>query len=94
MVQPVKIDGVEPSMESVSSGDYPMSRSMYFYVKKPHVGVVPGIQEYVKEFTSERTWGPEGYLVERGLIPSPSNERKRWASQANNLKTMTGKEFK
>jgi len=94
IVQPVKIDGVEPGMETVSSGEYPMSRSMFFYVKKAHVGVVPGIEGYVKEFTSERSWGPEGYLVEKGLIPSPEGERKKWAAQAKNLKTMTGKEFK
>lgn len=94
VVKAVKINGVEPEMESISSGEYPMSRSMFFYVKKAHVGVVPGIEGYVKEFTSERSWGPDGYLVEKGLIPSSDKERKQWASQGKNLKTMTGKEFK
>jgi phosphate transport system substrate-binding protein len=94
VVKAVKINGVEPDMETISSGDYPMSRSMFFYVKKAHVGVVPGIAEYVKEFTSERAWGMDGYLVEKGLIPSSDSERKKWAKQAAELSTMTGKEFK
>ena len=71
-----------------------MSRSMFFYVKKAHVGVVPGIEGYVKEFTSERAWGNDGYLVEKGLIPSADSEREKWGKQAKNLKPMTGKEFK
>lgn len=93
IVKPVKIAGVEPGMETVSSGEYPMSRSMYFYVKKAHVGVVPGIKEYVNEFTNERAWGTSGYLVDKGLIPSADNERRQWAAQAKGMKTMTGKEF-
>jgi hypothetical protein len=94
IVKPVTIGGVAPGPETVSSGEYPMSRSMFFYVKKAHVGVVPGIEGYVKEFTSERAWGNDGYLVENGLIPSADSEREKWGKQAKNLKPMTGKEFK
>ncbi len=94
IVKPVTIGGVAPGPETVSSGEYPMSRSMFFYVKKAHVGVVPGIEGYVKEFTSERAWGNDGYLVEKGLIPSADSEREKWGKQAKNLKPMTGKEFK
>lgn len=93
LIKAVKINGVTPNMETVGSGEYPMARSMYFYVKKAHVGVIPGIQEYVKEFTNDRAWGDEGYLADKGLIPSPKKERMKWADNAKSLSSMTGKEF-
>ncbi|WP_438951112.1 substrate-binding domain-containing protein [Porticoccus sp.] len=93
IVKAVKIKGVSPNMETVGSGEYPMARSMFFYVKKAHVGVIPGIQEYVKEFTNDRAWGDKGYLADKGLIPSPKNERMTWANNAKSLNSMTGKEF-
>ena len=74
-VQGAAIDGVEPEFETIADGAYPVSRSMYFYVKQAHVGVIPGIAEFVAEFTAERAWGPEGYLVDKGLIPLPDAER-------------------
>lgn len=93
LIKAVKINGVSPNMETVGSGEYPMARSMFFYVKKAHVGVIPGIQEYVKEFTNDRAWGDEGYLADKGLIPSPKKERMKWADNAKSLNSMTGKEF-
>ena len=93
IIKAVKINGVTPNMDTVGSSEYPMARSMFFYVKKAHVGVIPGIQEYVKEFTNDRAWGDEGYLADRGLIPSPKNERMKWADNAKSLNSMTGKEF-
>ena len=70
-LQGTVIDGVEPTFENISDAKYEISRSLYFYVKKAHVGKVPGIQEYVAEFTSDRAAGPDGYLAEKGLIPLP-----------------------
>ena len=92
-VQAATIKGVEPKMETIASGDYPVSRSLFFYVKKAHVGVVPGIEGYIKEFTSERAWGPDGYLVDKGMIPLPDDMRSKMAKQAQSLKSMTGKEL-
>lgn len=92
-VEAATIEGVEPTMETIASGDYPVSRSLFFYVKKAHVGVVPGIEGYVKEFTSERAWGPDGYLVDKGMIPLPDDMRAKMAKQAQSLKSMTGKEL-
>ncbi len=69
------VDGVEPTFEAIADGRYPISRPLYFYVKKAHVGVIPGIREFLREFTSERSWGEDGYLAERGLIPMPEPER-------------------
>ena len=76
------IDGVEPDFDTISDGSYPVSRSMYFYVKTAHVGVIPGIDEYVATFTDEDAWGPYGYLADKGLIPLPDAEREAMRSQA------------
>jgi len=73
-LQGSSIDGQAPTFENIESGRYPISRSLYFYVKKAHVGKVPGLQEYVAEFTSERAAGADGYLVDKGLIPLPAAE--------------------
>ena len=93
VVQAANVGGVEPTFEAIGSGDYPVSRSLYFYVKKAHVGVVPGIEGYVKEFTSEKAWGDQGYLGEKGLIPLGDDLRKSMAKQARGLKSMTGNEL-
>jgi len=89
-----KVKGVEPTFESIASGDYPISRSLYFYVKKAHVGTIPGIEEYVKEFTSEKAWGDEGYLADKGLIPLPEKKRKKVAKSARGMEPMTKPEEK
>jgi phosphate transport system substrate-binding protein len=88
-IQGSKIDGVEPTFESISSGDYPVSRSLYFYVKKAHVGTIPGMAEYVAEFTSEKAWGPEGYLADKGLIPLPDDMRAEVAKSAGEMEPMS-----
>ncbi len=76
-VQGSLIDKVEPTFENISAQTYPVSRTLFFYVKKAHVGQIAGIKEFVTEFTKESTWGPEGYLADRGLIPLSDAERKR-----------------
>ena len=70
-IQGSVIDGVEPTFDAIVDGTYPVSRSLYFYVKKAHVGVVPGIAEYASHFVSEDASGEDGYLIDRGLIPLP-----------------------
>ena len=81
-VQGSVINGTAPEFDSIASGKYPVSRSMYFYVKNAHVGVVPGIKEYVSEFTADKAWGPDGYLADKGLIPLPDADRKKVANDA------------
>ena len=81
-----KVDGKAPTFENISSGDYLVSRSLYFYVKNAHVGSIPGIQEYLAEFTSEKAYGEFGYLVDKGLIPSPKTEREQVRAAATTLK--------
>ena len=83
------INGVEPEFESIADGKYPVSRSMYFYVKNAHVGVIPGMKEYVAEFTNERAWGEDGYLVDKGLIPLPDALRKQTRAAAMKLQPLS-----
>jgi phosphate transport system substrate-binding protein len=84
-VKGAAIDDVEPTFEAIADGDYPVSRPLYFYVKKAHVDVIPGLKDYLREFTSERAWGDEGYLADRGLIPMPEEERRRVATDVREL---------
>jgi len=87
-VQGETINGVAPTFESIADGKYPVSRPLFIYVKKAHVGVIPGIKEFIAEFTSEKAVGDEGYLGKKGLIPLPDAKRKQVAADANSLKTL------
>lgn len=87
-IQGSLIDGKEPTFENIASGEYPVSRPLYFYVKKAHVGTIPGMEEYIKEFTSEKAWGEDGYLVDKGLIPMQDEERDAVRNAARSLKAM------
>ncbi len=69
----------------IADGSYPIARPLYFYVKKVHVGVVPGVAEFLAEFSSDRAWGEEGYLTDKGLIPMPDEERAAWRAKATGL---------
>ncbi|TVO53085.1 PstS family phosphate ABC transporter substrate-binding protein [Denitromonas halophila] len=73
-VRGLAIEGVQPEFETISNGSYPVSRPLFFYVKKAHVAVIPGMKEYLDEFISKKAMGEEGYLAERGLIPLPKDE--------------------
>ena len=64
-----EVNGVTVGDETVQNGSYPMARSLFFYIKNAHIGVIPGMKEYATEFVSEAAVGPDGYTVERGLIP-------------------------
>lgn len=88
-IQGSYVDGNPPTFENIASGKYTMARPLFFYVKTAHVGVIPGIKEYLAEFTSEKAWGKDGYLSEKGLIPLPDGERKQVAENVKALKTLT-----
>jgi phosphate transport system substrate-binding protein len=93
-IQGAKINGVEPSYDTIASGEYPVSRSMFFYVKKAHVVAIPGIAEYLAEFTNDAAWGPEGYLADKGLIALPEDMRAQVAERANKMELLTQDELK
>ena len=86
-VQGSMVDGKSPTFENIASGDYGVSRPLFFYVKNDHVDIIPGIREYLAAFTNNKAWGEEGYLTDKGLIPMPEAERKKYMNDANNLKT-------
>ena len=88
-LQGSKVDGVGPEFEAIASGEYPVSRPLYLYVKKPHVGNIPGIEGYLAEFASEKAWGEDGYLTDKGFIPMPEEERMRFAADVKNLTPLT-----
>ena len=87
-VQGAKIDGIEPTFEAIADGTYPISRPLFFYVKRAHLGKVPGIEAFLAEFTSEKAWGEEGYLVDKGMIPMPPTERERFAANVKKLRSL------
>ena len=84
-VKAAPVDGVAPTFDAIADGEYPVSRPLYFYAKKAHVDVIPGLRGYLREFTSDRAWGEEGYLSERGLIPMPDAERRQVAGNVRDL---------
>lgn len=88
-IQGSKINGVAPEFELISDASYPISRSLYFYVKKQRIGKVPGIEEYLAEFASDKAWGPEGYLADKGLIPMSDAERKSWGNKVKSLQNLS-----
>jgi phosphate transport system substrate-binding protein len=87
-LQAKHVDTVEPTFENISSGKYPVSRSMFVYVKNAHAGVIPGLREFVSEYVSDRSMGENGYLEKKGLIPLPKAEREKVRSNASNLTPM------
>ena len=87
-VKGAAVEGVEPSFEAIADGSYPVSRPLYFYVKRAHVDVIPGLRAFLRELTSDRAWGEEGYLSERGLIPMPAAERRQVALDVRDLVPM------
>lgn len=75
-LQVATIDGVEPSMETIATGEYPVSRPLFFYIKGEHMGVIPGLEDYATYFVSEDVSGDGSQLSEMGLIPLDESERE------------------
>ena len=87
-VQGSTINGSGPTFESIASGDYPVSRPLYFYMKGAHVGKIPGIREYAMEFVSDKAMGEDGYLPDRGLIPLGEEALEQIQQDVKNLKRL------
>ena len=88
-IQGSTVDGMAPTMETIADKSYGVSRPLYFYVKLAHVDVIPGIREFLEEYTSEDAWGPGGYLEERGMIPMPESEREFFKKNAEEIIPLT-----
>ncbi len=81
-IKAAMVDGQIATYDNIASMQYPVSRPLFFYVKKNHIGVIPGIKEYVAEFTSEKAFGKTGYLTDKGLIALPDADRKTEADKS------------
>lgn len=79
------INGVPATYDTIASGKYPVSRPLFFYVKKQHIGAIPGLKEYVSTWDNDAVWGTDGILVEKGLIAMPVSERQSSAAAINAL---------
>ncbi len=82
-VRGINVSGVAPAYDAIASGEYPGARPLYIYVKKQHVGIIPGVQEFVTEFVNAGS--TDGYLVDAGLIAAPDDLRAQMAEAAQNL---------
>ena len=82
------VGGEAPTFENIASGKYPIARPLFFYVKKAHVGAIPGIKQYVAEFTSQKAMGEEGYLADRGLVPLPAAEYREVVKRVAAMEVM------
>ena len=91
-IQGAALDGVVPSFESIADGSYKASRSMYYYVKHQHIGVVPGIQEYMLEWTKH--WTEDGVLADAGMIPLPEAEMSEMVQRIETLPALTAEDLK
>ena len=87
-IKGASINGVKPTPAAIASGQYPLSRSLYIYVKKSQVGVTPGLKEFVNEFVSDAATGRGGYLQGRGLIPLPPPQHQAMKQKAGALPAM------
>jgi phosphate transport system substrate-binding protein len=90
----VAIDGVQPDFESIASGTYKMARPLYIYVKKQHIGQIPGIAEFVAEYASDKAMGEDGYLTEKGLIALPKEQAEMSMASAKDMAPLKGDELK
>ena len=86
------ISKTAPTFENIASNNYSVSRALYYYVKHQHIGVVPGIKEYMAEWTKH--WGDEGALSDAGMIPMPKSERAKYKSAMTNLPVLTAADLK
>ena len=89
-IQGSMVDGALPTFENIADGTYKVSRPLYFYVKNAHASSIPGIKQYVREFTSKGAIGQSGYLSDKGLIPMPNSEYKEFASAGKKLTPLKG----
>lgn len=87
-VQGSIIDGNAPTFDAIAAGDYKVSRPLYFYVKKAHIGTVPGIEEFLNKFVSEDMIGEDGYLIDKGLIPLGGDKYQEMSSNAKALNNL------
>ncbi|KJS34146.1 MAG: phosphate ABC transporter substrate-binding protein [Rhodospirillaceae bacterium BRH_c57] len=88
-LQGVNVEGVTPTFETIASGEYPVSRPLQIYAKKAHIGVIPGMKEFLAEYASDKAMGANGYLTDKGLVPLPADQAVKYRKNAVELVTMS-----
>ena len=91
-LQGAVISKTAPTFENIAGNNYSVSRALYYYVKHQHIGVVPGMKEYMAEWTKH--WGDEGALSDAGMIPMPKSERAKYKAAMTNLPVLTAADLK
>ena len=91
-IQGAELSGVVPTFDSIAEGKYKASRALYFYVKHNHIGVVPGLAEYMQEWTKH--WGDDGALADAGMIPLPQAEMEEMTAKMTALPVLTAEDLK
>jgi len=92
VIQGAVVDGGAPTFEAIADGSYSISRSLYFYVKHAHIGVVPGIEDYMETWTKH--WGEDGILADAGMVPLPDDEMAEMESRMISLPALTASDLK
>ncbi|MEW5249992.1 PstS family phosphate ABC transporter substrate-binding protein [Microbulbifer discodermiae] len=88
-VQGSVIENHKPTFESIAEQSYPVSRPLFIYVKKAHIDVIPGMKQFLAEFTNERAWGEDGYLADKGMIPLSTTRRQEVATNVRKMNALT-----
>lgn len=90
----VALEGAEPTFENIAGGKYKGARRMYVYVKKAHIGVIPGLDKFVAEYASAKAMGEDGYLTQKGLVALPKEELEKAAKSATSMELLKGDDLK
>lgn len=85
----VVIDGAEPTYDNIAAGKYKGARPLFIYVKKQHIGVIPGLDKFVAEYVSEKAMSKDGYLARKGLVALPKEDAAKSMEAATSMKTLT-----
>jgi len=90
-IQAARVDGIDPTEQTISAWRYPLARPLFLYVKEAHMGRIPGLAAFLQEFVSDRAIGPDGYLVSRGLMPLPEGQMKGEKAKVERLVQLADK---
>ena len=90
----VEVDGVSPSYETIAGGEYKVARPLYVYAKKEHIGVIPGMAEFMAEYVSEAAIGADGYLADKGLVALPADQAEAVRNTVADQATLTADQVK
>jgi phosphate transport system substrate-binding protein len=93
-VKGIAVDGTAPSYEGIADGSYKVARPLFVYMKKQHIGTIPGMAEFAAEYVSEKAFGEDGYLADKGLVTLPGAEAEKVRAMAAKLDVMTGEGLK